>query len=416
MAPTQRPEYVLAAILSSTEDGLLSFSVDGTIHSWSRGAEQLYGYAAAEITGQPVNMLLPTHEIPAYEKFLRAAKDGTFACCENTERLRKDGSRIRVALKWAAVRDETGAVTGIVETARAEGLQVQSPAADEQLHLLAEQMPAILWTTDQNLRITSNCGAGFGPSQVKANDWAGRTLYDYLKCQDPHAAPIAQHAEALRGVSSYFEYQHGNRHFAVHLSPLRAASGEIKGCVAAGIDITERKKREDQIRYEATHDALTGLANYREFMDTLEREVRRAERSSHVFALLLLDLDELKAINDKYGHLAGNRALRRLSEIIKEHSRATDLAARYGGDEFAVVLIDADPGMANRIAQRVEQAFRDGREKPALTVSIGISVYPEDGRTAAELLEGADRHLYKRKKAARVQVSAPVKLHWKQAG
>jgi diguanylate cyclase (GGDEF)-like protein/PAS domain S-box-containing protein len=403
MAPTQRPEYVLAAILSSTEDGLLSFSVDGTIHSWSRGAEQLYGYAAAEITGQPVNMLLPTYEIPAYEKFLRAAKDGTFACCENTERLRKDGSRIRVALKRAAVRDETGAVTGIVETARAEGLQVQSPAADEQLHLLAEQTPAILWTTDQNLRITSNCGAGFGPSQVKANNWAGRTLYDYLKCQDPHAAPIAQHAEALRGVSSYFEYQHGTRHFAVHLSPLRAASGEIKGCVAAGIDITERKKREDQIRYEATHDALTGLANYREFMDTLEGEVRRAERSSHVFALLLLDLDELKAINDKYGHLAGNRALKRLSEIIKEHSRATDLAARYGGDEFAVVLIDADPGMANRIAQRVEQAFRDGQEKPPLTVSIGISVYPEDGRTAAELLEGADRHLYKRKKAARVQ-------------
>jgi len=406
MAPTQRPEYVLAAILSSAEDGLLSFSVDGTIHSWSRGAEQLYGYAAAEITGQPVNMLLPIYEIPAYKQFLRAAKDGTFACCENTERLRKDGSRIGVALKRAAVRDETGAVTGIVETARGEGLQVQSPAADEQLHLLAEQMPAILWTTDQNLRITSNLGAGFGPSQVKANDWAGRTLYDYLKCQDPHAAPIAQHAEALRGVSSYFEYQHGNHHFAVHLSPLRAASGEIKGCVAAGIDITERKKREDQIRYEATHDALTGLANYREFMDTLEREVRRAERSSHVFALLLLDLDELKAINDKYGHLVGNRALKRLSEIIKEHSRATDLAARYGGDEFAVVLIDADPGMANRIAQRVERAFRDGQERPPLTVSIGVSIYPEDGRTAPELLEAADRHLYKRKKAARVRVSA----------
>ena len=403
MPRSLRPEHVLATILSSTEDGLLSFSLDGAIQLWSAGAERLYGYAAAEITGRPVAMLLPIYEMPACEQFLRAAKDGTFACCENVERLRKDGSRIGVALKRAAVRDETGAVTGIVETARGEGLQVQSPAADEQLHLLAEQMPAILWTTDQNLRITSNLGAGFGPSQVKANDWAGRTLYDYLKCQDPHAAPIAQHAEALRGVSSYFEYQHGNHHFAVHLSPLRAASGEIKGCVAAGIDITERKKREDQIRYEATHDALTGLANYREFMDTLEREVRRAERSNHVFALLLLDLDELKAINDKYGHLVGNRALKRLSEIIKEHSRATDLAARYGGDEFAVVLIDADPGMANRIAQRVERAFRDGQERPPLTVSIGVSIYPEDGRTAPELLEAADRHLYKRKKAAHTQ-------------
>ena len=416
MPPSLAPEYVLAAIMSSTEGGLLSFSLDGTIQSWSRAAEQLYGYAAAEITGQPVSILLPICEMPAYEQLLRGAKDGTFAGCESAERLRKDGSRIRVALKRAAVRDETGVVTGIVETARAEGSQAQGPPADEHLLLLAEQMPAIFWTTDRNLRITSNCGAGFGPSQVKAGDWVGRTLYDYLKCQDPHAAPIAQHAEALRGDSSYFEYQHGNRHFAVHLSPLRAASGEIKGVVAAGIDITERKKREDHLRYEATHDALTGLANYREFMDTLEREVRRAERSGHVFALLLLDLDDLKAINDNYGHLVGNRALKRLSDVIKDHSRATDLAARYGGDEFAVVLIDADPGMANRIAQRIERAFRDGQEGPPLTVSIGISVYPEDGRTAPELLEAADRRLYKRKKAARVQVSAPVKLHWKQAG
>jgi diguanylate cyclase (GGDEF)-like protein len=131
--------------------------------------------------------------------------------------------------------------------------------------------------------------------------------------------------------------------------------------------------------------------------------VRRAERSNHVFALLLLDVDDLKAINDKHGHLVGNRALKRLSEVIEDHSRATDLAASYGGDEFAVVLIDADPGMANRIAQRVERAFRDGRERPSLSVSVGISVYPEDGRTAPELLEAADRHLYKRKKAARAQ-------------
>jgi diguanylate cyclase (GGDEF)-like protein/PAS domain S-box-containing protein len=399
MPPCLRPELLLATILSSTEDGLLSFSLDGTIQSWSGGAERLYGYGAAEITGRRITTLVPIYEVPACDEFLHTAENGTFACCESTERLRKDGSRIRVSLKRAAVRDETGSVTGIVETASAEGLHVQSRSADGQLPYLLEQMPAILWTTDQNLRITSNWGAGFGRSRVKAGDLVGRTLYDYLKCQDPHSAPIAQHAEALRGISTYFEYRHGNRDFAVHLSPLRAASGEIQGCVGAGIDITERKKGEDQMRYQATHDALTGLANYREFMDTLDHEVRRAERSNHLFALLLLDLDDLKAINDKYGHLAGNRALKRLSDVIKDHCRATDLAARYGGDEFAVVLIDADPGMANRIAQRVERAIRDGREQPQLSVSVGISIYPHDGRTAPELLEAADRSLYKRKAA-----------------
>jgi diguanylate cyclase (GGDEF)-like protein/PAS domain S-box-containing protein len=403
MPPSPRPEHVLAAILSSTEDGLLSFSLDGTIQSCSAGAEKLYGYSAAEIIGQPVTVLLSIYDLSAYEDFLSSAKNETFRCCEEAERLRKDGSRIRVALKRTAIRDETGAVVGIVETARNHCWRSDGPATYEQLRPLVEQMPAILWTTDRHLRITSFWGAGVPKSKLSAENLVGRTLYDYLKCQDPHAAPIAKHAEALNGASSYFEYRQGNRHFAIHVGPLRDPSGEVSGCIGTGIDITDRIKSEDQTRYQATHDALTDLANYREFVNTLEREVRRAERSNHSFALLLLDLDDLKAINDKHGHLAGNRALKRLSAAIREHCRATDLAARYGGDEFAVVLIDADPAMANRTAQRIQRPLREGRERPALNVSIGISIYPDDGRTAPDLLEAADRHLYRRKKSAHAQ-------------
>src|SRR4029077_1638105 len=314
------PEHLLATILSSTEDGLLSFSLDGIIQSWSHGAERLYGYSEAEITAQALKRRLPIWERTVCEEFLRAAKDGICDSCRNAERLRKDGTTIRVALKRAAIRDERGAVMGIVETASATSWHEEGTAANDQLRALVEQMPAILWTTDQQLRITSNWGTGLNSSKVKAGDFVGRTLHDYLECQDPFAPPIVQHADALRGIASYFEYRHGSRHFALHLSPLRAASGEITGCVGAGIDITDRKRSEDQVRYQATHDALTGLANYREFIETLEREVRRAERSKHSFALLLLDLDGLKAINDKYGHLAGNRAIKRLSDVIKEHS------------------------------------------------------------------------------------------------
>jgi diguanylate cyclase (GGDEF)-like protein len=133
-------------------------------------------------------------------------------------------------------------------------------------------------------------------------------------------------------------------------------------------------------------------------MDTLEREVRRADRSQHSFALLLLDLDELKHINDRLGHLAGNRALQRLATVMKQHCRSTDLAARYGGDEFALLLIDADPGMAEHIADRIQRCIGNDRGEPRISVSIGASVYPDDGRSAQELLEVADRGLYRRKR------------------
>jgi diguanylate cyclase (GGDEF)-like protein len=181
---------------------------------------------------------------------------------------------------------------------------------------------------------------------------------------------------------------------------LRSASSEIIGCLGAAVDVTDRKKSEEQALYQARHDGLTGLANYREFMDRFEAEVRRAERSHNSFTLLLLDLDQLKRINDLQGHLAGNRALRRLAAVMKEHCRATDLAARYGGDEFAVLMIDSDRGMAEHVAQRIEQHLCSDREKPQLSVSIGIGIYPDDGRTTAEIIEAADQRLYRRKKGS----------------
>jgi diguanylate cyclase (GGDEF)-like protein len=240
---------------------------------------------------------------------------------------------------------------------------------------------------------------------MRNEELLGKSVYEYLKCQDPHTTPVVQHYDALRGVSSQFEYKRNNRTFELHLEPLRSHTGEIIGCIGAGLDITERKKNEEKVHYQATHDALTGLANYREFLDSLEREVRRGERSNRSFAVLLLDLDELKAINDRFGHLAGNRALKRLSEVMKEQCRATDLAARYGGDEFAVLLVDGDPGMARQIAGRIEQALGARREEPRLSVSIGISIFPDDGRSVQDLLEAADRELYQRKRGTRGRVA-----------
>jgi diguanylate cyclase (GGDEF)-like protein/PAS domain S-box-containing protein len=400
-------ELLFAANLESAEDAIFSVALDGAIQTWSPGAERLYGYASSEMIGKPLTSLLPLYEVPVFESLLSRARHGEICCTDNTERLHKNGSWIWVTVNRALLRNGNGEIAGVLE--RAKPLRNCGSAATEtQLRLLVEQMPVVLWTTDQGLRITSNWGLGLRFSRIRPDRLIGRTMLEYLKCEDPQATPIRQHYDALRGVSSRFEYRRGNRVFDIHLEPLRSACGEIIGCIGVGLDITERKKTEEQIRYQATHDALTGLANYRDFFNSLEQEVRRVERSRHSFALLLLDLDDLKEINDRLGHPAGNRALKRLAQVMQEHCRSIDVAARYGGDEFAVILIDSDLGMAEHVAERIEACLRNDPEEPSLRVSIGIGVYPEDGRTAQDLLEAADRRLYRRKRSSRHRVATAI--------
>lgn len=401
MAHRPAGDHLLAAILESSEDAVVSVSPDGAIESWSPGAARLYGYSAAEMIGQPLQRLLPLYESPQLEPFL--SPNGTQAnpSLELGERVHKNGSRLLLAVRRSAIRSGSGQTLGVLELARAlEPHEALWLPQEVPIRLLLDQAPGFLWTTDRNLRIATYWGAGLPAAKIRRGSLVGQSIGEFLGSADPNATPIAEHHHALGGGFSRFEYAWKSSVLEIRVGPLRSSSSKIIGCLGAALDITERKRSEEQVLFQARHDALTGLANYREFMDRLEREVRRAERSHNSFTLLLLDLDDLKRINDLQGHLAGNRALRRLATVMNEHCRSTDLAARYGGDEFAVVLIDSDLGMAQHVAERIEQRLRSDSAKPPLTVSIGIGVYPDDGRTPAELIEAADQRLYRRKKSA----------------
>ena len=119
------------------------------------------------------------------------------------------------------------------------------------------------------------------------------------------------------------------------------------------------------------------------------------KRTGRPFALLLLDLDGLKKINDAQGHLAGSRALCRLANVLRLHCRAIDIAARHGGDEFAVILPETAMEAAQQVARRISERLANDGEQPPLSVSIGAASYPQDGETIDQLLGAADRALYK---------------------
>jgi diguanylate cyclase (GGDEF)-like protein len=150
----------------------------------------------------------------------------------------------------------------------------------------------------------------------------------------------------------------------------------------------------DQVREMSVSDALTGLANYRRFIEMLEAEVRRSERTGRTFAVLLLDLDGLKKINDQRGHVVGTRAICRVADVLRSHCRAMDTAARYGGDEFALVLPESNATAAWHLARRICERLENDIEQPRLAVSLGVAVFPNDGEKIDTLLSAADRVLY----------------------
>jgi diguanylate cyclase (GGDEF)-like protein len=177
-----------------------------------------------------------------------------------------------------------------------------------------------------------------------------------------------------------------------------------------GTVIAREQRRSRDVAIElSTVDSLTGLYNRAYLFAVVDREIQRSARSRRGFCLLMMDLDELKPVNDRYGHFHGDRVLRGVSEIIRHGVRRLDTAARYGGDEFVVLLPETDPNGAYVLAEKIRQGVSDLAIETPLdrirtSLSIGIVTYPEDGRTADELMISADQAMYASKRRGKNRI------------
>jgi diguanylate cyclase (GGDEF)-like protein len=191
--------------------------------------------------------------------------------------------------------------------------------------------------------------------------------------------------------------------------------------VAMVIAREQRRARDAAIRL-STIDPLTGLFNRTFFFAAVEREIARSARSGRGFCLLMMDLDELKQINDRLGHFFGDRVLRGVGEVIRASGRKIDTSARYGGDEFVVLLPETDPTGAYVLAEKIRLGVADLKVEVSgsvlqPSVSIGVVSYPEDGATSDELMITADTSMYRSKRAGKNRVTGvPVMVPGDEPG
>ncbi len=207
-------------------------------------------------------------------------------------------------------------------------------------------------------------------------------------------------------------------HVAHTVTPLVDDEGHPRHFIAVTEDISARKRQEQELKRLATTDALTGLLNRRVFLDEVAQELQRYRRHGHEGALLMLDLDHFKRVNDRYGHALGDEVLVRVSAALRERLRLTDRIGRLGGEEFAVLLPETGPEGALALAQALREAVGAQRvptpDGPlGVTVSIGLSAFAPGETDAGPLLGRADRALYRAKDQGRnrvvvAEVEAPV--------
>ncbi len=190
----------------------------------------------------------------------------------------------------------------------------------------------------------------------------------------------------------------------------RALAEDAAPLLSTAVDNLRRFSRTEEL---SITDGLTGVYNYRYLRSALDREVARAKRYREDFAIIMLDVDHLKEYNDSHGHLQGSEVLRRLAHIALGELRATDILAKYGGDEFVIIMSQTRREGARVLAERIRAAvsahgFPGEDSGKKITTSMGIAQFPDDGETTRGLLEAADRALYAAKRTGRNRVAAGV--------
>ena len=298
----------------------------------------------------------------------------------------------------------------LAEHERQERLHVR---VQEELRRSEERFRSLVDSTDDSIYVVDRCGSYLFMNRkhlarlglASDEELNGRCYRDFHSAAESADFLSRIHAvfENGRSISHEYRAERDKKFFIRTLSPIRDATGTVIAVTAISKDITDRKRMEEELRSLSLTDELTGLHNRRGFFTIVEQELRIANRLGKDAVLFLVDMDELKVINDTHGHPAGDQAIRDTADIIRRSFRESDVIARIGGDEFVIFMIEhtvVEPSLLSRRLQDVLRIYNSQATRSyTLGLTIGWSRYGQHApATIEDLMRQADHSMYEQKR------------------
>lgn len=413
----------LASIIENSEDAIYTKTLDGIITSWNPSAEKLFQYSAQEALGKPIGIIFPDDRISEETELIQRIKNNESITHFETVRKNKHGQRMDVSISLSPLRDHQGVLIGVsgivrdisIEATLKNALRVQH----ERLKVTMDSIGDAVITTNALGQIDY-----LNPIAQKMTGWTleealGQPLNQVfniinektrLPCPDPVQLCLTENRIFGLAEDTVLINKHGIE-FGISDSaaPIRGKQNEVLGVVLVFHDVTQQRQMANEISFRASHDLLTGLLNRSEFEKVLSNHLGNHRVPFQMGALLFIDLDQFKLINDNCGHAAGDTVLREIAQLFLSCVRSSDSVARIGGDEFAIILAKCDiekaMNLAKMICRQVDQyRFFYAQQKYRIGASIGLVLIDDQWSNINDIMQAADSACYEAKRSGKNRV------------
>jgi diguanylate cyclase (GGDEF)-like protein/PAS domain S-box-containing protein len=413
---TRESIELLRAVIQAAPVAIIARDMDRVISMWNPAAERMFGWKESEVLNTNTS-IVPPGLVDEASRYRKLAQGGETHLEIETQRMHRDGHSIDVSLSAAPIFGGDGKVTGTMVTCADLTVRKQTEAAlresESQLRLAMDAAQLGMWYWEcEGDRFTYSEGLNllFGrPAESSLANY--RDLRERIHVDDRELVDATIRHAVKQGEDFTADYRvvwpDGSVHWIANRGQVhRGPDGRAQRLIGVAMNITERKIAEQRVAHMAHHDALTGLPNRVLLRDRIQQAIAQAHRNGTQLAVLFLDLDRFKTINDSLGHQLGDRLLQSVASRILVCVREGDTVSRVGGDEFVIVIpgigssSDAS-SVASKILEVLASAFHLHGNDLHVAASIGISLYPADGSDAETLMRNADTAMYHAKDSGR---------------